>query len=163
MILLRLLVYQDSTASKVSIAIFLKLVMYIIPMQAVSSPNVESPYLAFFGKELLTAALETLHDAYHQEIHTDAINMITHLYVALIRANTLNGFSKGLQCARDVLQSLPDKNVLNAVQEYENELMGKETAKEQNHVTRSFLEGIKGVSCITLIRFLAQGVAVGQG
>jgi hypothetical protein len=114
-------------------------------MQSASSTS-ESPYLAFFGKELLTAALETLHDAYHQEIHTDAINMITQLYVSLLRANSTQGFSKGLQCARDVLGSLPEKNVLNAVEEYENELMGKENSREQNAVTRRFLEGIKGVS-----------------
>jgi hypothetical protein len=143
-LLLRLLTYQDSSAAKVSAGIFLKLVLYIIPLKPVASTS-ESPYLTLFGKELLTAALETLHDAYHQEIHAEAINMITTLYVALIRANVSHGWSKGLQCARDVFKSLPEKNVLGVVEVYEGELMSKETGKEQNAVTRAFLEGIKGL------------------
>lgn len=121
------------------IGIFSKLVYQVISVTSVQQ------YQRFFGQEVMTSALGCLHDAYHQDIHSEAISLVTHIYSRLMHTFSV-GQTEGLLYARQVLQLLPENpTLLDAVHDFEKEFSTKESLRERNVVMRKFLECIQGL------------------
>ncbi|RIA99086.1 armadillo-type protein [Glomus cerebriforme] len=90
----------------------------------------------FVGKELLTSALQALHDGYHKEAHPSIISLITDIYIDL-----------------RPISSVPFEtfaNLLNMdygkLQKFEVDLSQATESKTRKSIVKKFLERITGVS-----------------
>lgn len=140
---------MDSKAAKVAVQICIRLVKHVLPETISDAPSYYDHYCMLFGNEMLTSALQCVHDPYHQEVHSDAISLITIIYVRLLLFSE-HGLSHGLHNLREVLASLPGKARVEDLVELEAKMKSsfgnKLALKEQTALIRTFLNGIKGIS-----------------
>ncbi|CAB5373739.1 unnamed protein product [Rhizophagus irregularis] len=90
----------------------------------------------FVGKELLSSALQALHDGYHKESHPVIISLITDIYIDLRPISTIP-----FETFANLLNMDYGK-----LQKFEVDLSRASELKIRKNIVKKFLEGITGVS-----------------
>ncbi|KAI9105243.1 armadillo-type protein [Phlyctochytrium arcticum] len=122
----QLIKYKDSQASRKAIITCTKMVPTIAS---------HTPFHSWLGNDLLVALLENLHDPYHQDVHTDAIGLITEVYCHL-RPHSMRPSQTFL--------GLPGMNE-QSLKDFETTLAGRSSGISQRALVKEFLQSITGV------------------
>ncbi|KAK9762432.1 karyopherin [Basidiobolus ranarum] len=125
--LIQLIAFKDTVACLRTVNICLKIVPIIKPL-----PQLHS----LVGGDLLMAALQALHDGYHQEGHSNIISLVVEIYI------TLRGITS---IPYETFTKLPDVN-RTKLETFESSLATTTDPRSQKALMRTFLQNIIGTS-----------------
>ncbi|KAK5664673.1 karyopherin [Batrachochytrium dendrobatidis] len=117
---------KDTFACKRSLAMCMTLTSHLVK---------DTAFHEMVGKDFLVSALEVLHDGYQQVNHSDAIGLITEIYMQLHSVSRI---------PFNTMASIPGMTI-DVLQRFEEELTSKRTVKEQHVVVRTMLKSVTGV------------------
>ncbi|KAI8619689.1 hypothetical protein BC830DRAFT_722535 [Chytriomyces sp. MP71] len=129
--LLTVMLLKDTVASRKSILCIVKSVPLLVKMM-------RADVMQFLGDIVMRACLEVFHDGYFQEVHNEAIVLMSDIYAFLREHNS--------PVAYQTLLSLPGMSS-DSVQAFDNAFMLPHKTKREKHVIiKDFLKNIRGAS-----------------